>query len=114
VKAYRAADLPARLHVDTTNSRVPPVWLVPNEGWEVMRRSVFNFLRARFEKGQHGYDPALPAMHGIFIAHGPSFRTGVVLEPFENIHIYNLLCAAAGLTAAPNDGDNRLLQTVLR
>lgn len=114
VKAYRAADLPARLHIDAVHPRVPPVWLVPNEGWEVMRRSVFNFLRARFEKGQHGYDPGLPSMHGIFIAHGPSFRPGVVLEPFENVHIYNLLCAVAGLTPAPNDGDNRLLQSALR
>lgn len=114
VKVYRAADLPARFHVDPTNPRVPPVWLVPAEGWEVMRRSIFNFLRAKFERGQHGYDPAFPSMHGIFIAHGPAFKSGVVLEPFENIHIYNLLCAAAGLTAAPNDGDNRLLPLALR
>lgn len=114
VKVYRAADLPARFHVDSTNPRVPPVWLVPAEGWEVMRRGIFNFLRARFERGQHGYDPALRSMHGIFIAHGPAFKAGVVLEPFENIHIYNLLCAAVGLTAEPNDGDNRLLPLTLR
>jgi hypothetical protein len=32
----------------------------------------------------------------------------------ENVHIYNLLCAALGLTPAPNDGDDRLVRTMLR
>jgi hypothetical protein len=113
-KAYRVEDLPARCHVDAANPRVPPVWIVPAEGWQVMRRSLFNFLRAKFERGQHGYDPAFAAMRGIFIAQGPAFKSGVELEPFENVHIYNLLCAALGLTPAPNDGDDRLVKSVLR
>jgi predicted AlkP superfamily pyrophosphatase or phosphodiesterase len=113
-KAYRAEDLPAHFHVDASNPRVPPVWIVPAEGWQVMRRSLYNALLAMFLKGQHGYDPALPAMRGIFIAHGPAFKTGVVLEPVENIHLYNLLCAALKLTPAPNDGDDRLVKTALR
>ena len=53
-------------------------------------------------------------MHGIFIAHGPSFRRGVTLPPAENIQIYNLLCAALGLKPAPNDGDDRLVKSVLK
>jgi predicted AlkP superfamily pyrophosphatase or phosphodiesterase len=113
-KAYRAADLPTHLHVDATNPRVPPVWIVPDEGWEVQRRSLFNSVRDHFRKGQHGYDPAFTSMHGIFIACGPAFRIGVVLPEFENVHIYNLLCAVAGLKPAPNDGDDRLVKTALR
>ena len=113
-RAYRAEELPARFHVDTTNPRVPPVWIVPAEGWQIMRRSLLNFLRAKFDRGQHGYDPAFAAMRGIFIAQGPAFKSGVVLEPFENVHIYNLLCAALGLTPAANDGDDRLVKSVLR
>ena len=79
-----------------------------------MRRGVLNLLRARFERGQHGYDPEVAAMHGIFIAQGPAFRSGVELEAFENVHIYNLLCATLGLTPAPNDGDDRLVKAALR
>ena len=112
--AYRAADLPARLHVDPKNPRVPPVWIIPAEGWQLMPRSLFNSVRAKFLKGQHGYDPAFASMRGIFIAQGPAFKRGVELEPFENVHIYNLLCAALGLKPAPNDGDDRLVKSALR
>ena len=113
--ASRAADLPARFHVDPHHPRVPPVWVAPAEGWQVMTRAKFAPQRATFSKGQHGYDPALPSMHGILIAWGPSFRRGGAVVPeVENIHIYNLLCAAAGLTPAPNDGDARLVRAMLR
>ncbi|MCX6952622.1 MAG: ectonucleotide pyrophosphatase/phosphodiesterase, partial [Verrucomicrobia bacterium] len=113
-KAYRAADLPARFHVDPANPRVPPVWIVPAEGWNVVRRSLFVRARPKFNKGQHGYDNAFESMRGIFIAHGPSFKSGAVLAPVENVHVYNLLCAALGLASAPNDGDDRLVKSVLR
>jgi predicted AlkP superfamily pyrophosphatase or phosphodiesterase len=113
-KAYRVEDLPTRLHVDASNPRIPPVWILPIEGWQVMRRTLFNRLVAKFDRGQHGYDPALADMHGIFIASGPSFKSGVEVEPVENVHLYNLLCAALGLKPAPNDGDDRLIKSVLR
>jgi predicted AlkP superfamily pyrophosphatase or phosphodiesterase len=113
-KAYRAADLPARFKIDPTNPRVPPVWILPIEGWQVMRRGLFNLLLAKFDRGQHGYDPALASMRGIFIAHGPAFKAGIELEPFENVNIYNLLCATLGLKPAPNDGDDRLVRAALR
>jgi predicted AlkP superfamily pyrophosphatase or phosphodiesterase len=113
-KAYRAEDLPARFHV-SANPRNPPVWIVPEEGWEIYFRSHFNVYRATFNKGDHGYDPAFDSMHGILIAHGPSFKTGgVIIDPVENIHIYNLMCAALGLKPAPNDGDDRLVRAMLR
>ena len=113
-KAYRAEDLPDRFHVDPANPRVPPVWIVPAEGWQVMRKSLLNFLHSKFDRGQHGYDPAFASMRGIFIASGPAFKTGIVLDPVENIHIYNLLCAALDLKPAPNDGDDRLVKAVLK
>lgn len=113
-KAYRAADLPTRLHIDAANPRTPPVWILPIEGWQVLRRSLYATVKNNFLKGQHGYDPALPAMQGILIAHGPSFRPGVLVDPVENVHIYNLLCAAAALTPSRNDGDDRLVRAMLR
>ncbi len=114
-KAYRAAELPARFHIDPSNPRVPPVWILPDEGWEVLRRSEFAATKDRFIKGQHGYDPALPDMRGILIAAGPSFKaTGEVIDEVENVHIYNLLCAALHLRPAPNDGDDRLVRAMLK
>jgi predicted AlkP superfamily pyrophosphatase or phosphodiesterase len=96
------------------NPRLPPVWVLADEGWLVQRRSQFDFYRNRPQKGEHGYDPALMTMQGILIVHGPAFRAGgVIIDSTENIHIYNLLCAAAGLMPARNDGDDRLVRALL-
>lgn len=112
-KVYRESELPARWHL-RGNPRIPPVWIVSEPGWRIQRKSTFLSTKDYLLKGDHGYDPAAQEMQGIFIASGPSFKSGVVLDPVENIHIYNLLCAATGLTPAPNDGDNRLVRSVLK
>ena len=112
-KAYLSQDLPARFHLGG-NARIPPVWIVPDEGWEIETRAHFKAARPRYSKGDHGFDPQLDSMHGILIAHGPSFMSGVTFDAVENVHIYNLLCAALRLTPAPNDGDNRLVRAFLK
>ena len=53
-------------------------------------------------------------MGALFIASGPVFKRGVKIDDVVNIQIYNLLCAALGLTPAPNDGDQRLVRAALR
>ncbi|HWA10390.1 MAG TPA: alkaline phosphatase family protein [Opitutaceae bacterium] len=113
-RAYRVEDLPARFHI-TTNPRNPPVWIVPEEGWEIYFRTKYDTYKNTFNKGDHGYDPAFTSMRGILIASGPSFKAGgTVIDEVENIHVYNLLCAALGLKPAPNDGDDRLVRAMLR
>lgn len=111
--ALRNEDLPKHFAM-TNNPRLPPVWILADEGWRVERRTQFDSTRDRYVKGEHGYDPKLATMQGVLIVHGSAFRTdGARIEPAENIHIYNLLCAAAGLRPAPNDGDERLLRAFL-
>jgi predicted AlkP superfamily pyrophosphatase or phosphodiesterase len=113
VKAYLRQDLPPHLAI-TENSRQPPVWILADEGWHVQSRTLLNTLRNRTMKGEHGYDPALPSMRGILVVHGPAFKTGgIIIDAVENIHIYNLLCVAAGLQPAPNDGDDRLVRAFI-
>lgn len=112
-KVYLSQDLPERFHL-TGNSRIPPVWIVPDEGWEIEMRNHFKNVRPHYVKGDHGYDPALASMRGILIASGPSFKNGVAIDPVENVNVYNLLCAALQLTPAPNDGDDRLVRAFLR
>jgi predicted AlkP superfamily pyrophosphatase or phosphodiesterase len=113
-KAWRVEDLPARFHVGG-NPRNPPVWIVPEEGWEIYTQARLDSYQGRFSKADHGYDPAFASMRGILIAQGPSFQSGGrVIDAVENIHVYNLLCAALHLTPAPNDGDDRLVRQMLR
>ena len=104
---YNAATMPARLHY-TGNPRIAPVIGVPDAGWMVTTRAA---RQRRHDDGRspqaatHGFDPADRVMHAIFVAAGPMLKRGVVVEPFDNVHVYNLLCAILGLTPAPNDGD---------
>ncbi|MBL9213695.1 MAG: alkaline phosphatase family protein [Opitutaceae bacterium] len=118
VRAYLAEDLPARFRF-RDNARIAPVWVLPEEGWHIGTRANFERLKSRYKErgylaGDHGYDPALPSMHGILIAHGPAFRRGVEAPAAENIHVYPLLCAVLGLQPAPVDGDDRLVRALLR
>jgi hypothetical protein len=53
-------------------------------------------------------------MGATFIAAGPDLEQGLVLPPFENIHIYELLCALLGLEPTPNDGDLEVVKEMLR
>jgi hypothetical protein len=41
----------------------------------------------------------------VFIASGPAFRQGAVIEPIDNVDVYPLLMRLLGLPAADNDGD---------
>ncbi len=103
---YRKENMPPRYHF-TENKRIPPVILVADDGWYLSTKNSMS------NKATHGFDPELDSMGATFIASGPAFRHGVTLKPFENVHIYNLLCATLGLKPAPNDGDDRLVKEVL-
>jgi predicted AlkP superfamily pyrophosphatase or phosphodiesterase len=64
--------------------------------------------------GTHGYDVRSRSMHGLFIASGPRFRSGLVVKPIEGIHVYELMCAVLGLVPAKNDGDPAATRDMLR
>ena len=66
------------------------------------------------EGGDHGYDPALKSMGATFIARGPAFKSGLVVEPFLNIHLYELMAAILNLPPAPNDGSLDSVRVILQ
>ena len=49
----------------------------------------------------------------MFIACGPAFRRGLVVEPFLNLHVYELVTKILGITPAPNDGDLKIVLPLL-
>jgi predicted AlkP superfamily pyrophosphatase or phosphodiesterase/predicted Na+-dependent transporter len=109
---YRRKDIPKRYHLQN-NSRTPPILGVPDVGWEVATREVYAAEERALLKGDHGQDPSDPRMHGIFIAHGPAFRSGLVIDRFECVEIYNVLAAVLDLEPAPNDGTAGRLDHIL-
>ncbi len=113
VQVYLREEVPARLHY-RDNPRIPPVVLIADEHWNIESKAGWPKRAPTYLLGSHGWDPATPDMGALFLASGPAFRHGVVLDAFDNTEVYNLLCATLGLTPAPNDGDESLAHAVLR
>ncbi|MEO5826144.1 MAG: ectonucleotide pyrophosphatase/phosphodiesterase [Gemmatimonadales bacterium] len=111
LKVYRRDEVPERFHF-RDNARITPLVLVAEEGWSITSRSRVASWRA--QGGGHGWDNALPSMRAIFVSAGPAFRTGVVVDPFQNIHVYSLMTHILGLKPAPNDGSLDSVRTMLR
>jgi predicted AlkP superfamily pyrophosphatase or phosphodiesterase len=103
---YRREEIPARYHY-RDNPRIAPIVAVVDEGWILTshRAEAKRKPDAKKRNGSHGYDPALASMHGLFAATGPAIREGVVVKPFQNIHVYDFMCRVLNLKPAPNDGD---------
>ena len=111
LQVYRKGEVPARFHY-TDNPRIAPLVLIADGGWSITRRDKVDAWSAT--SASHGWDNATPAMRALFVAAGPAFRRGVVVPAFQNIHVYDLMCAILGLTPAPNDGSLDSTRAMLR
>ncbi|MFQ5709864.1 MAG: alkaline phosphatase family protein, partial [bacterium] len=103
LKVYRKAEVPERLHY-RHHRRIPAIIGIADEGWSVTTHAKFEARPYYFTGGNHGFDNQLASMGGIFVARGPAFKSGLVVEPFENIQIYNLMATILHLKPAPNEG----------
>jgi predicted AlkP superfamily pyrophosphatase or phosphodiesterase len=104
LRVYRREQTPEHWRY-RDNPRIPAIVGVADDGWVVLRQRAGQPRPVVRSGGAHGYDPRALSMHGLFVAAGPSFRRGVTVPPFENIHIYNALAAALDVRPAKNDGD---------
>jgi predicted AlkP superfamily pyrophosphatase or phosphodiesterase len=104
LKVYRRAEVPESYHYQA-HPRIQPVIGIADEGWMVTTHGyVASRGLQRLPRGHHGYPPEVPSMRALFLARGPAFRNGVVVEPFQNIHIYALLTHVLELRPAAHDG----------
>ncbi|MEO5936019.1 MAG: ectonucleotide pyrophosphatase/phosphodiesterase [Terriglobales bacterium] len=111
-KVYRKQDIPKRLHYGK-GPRIMPIIALAEPGWGFYATRKRMLERRREERGAHGYDPAVRDMHAVFIAHGPDFKPGAKLMPFENVHVYPAMAKILGLKPAANDGDVKVLEKVM-
>ena len=115
-RVYRKAEMPARFHY-SQSPRIAPLLVLPAEGWVLTNTADFAEMQTKGEsrraRGGHGYDNRLTSMRAIFIGHGQAFRKGRVVEPFENIQVYNIMTRILSLKPAANDGDYRAARAVL-
>lgn len=110
LQVFRKAEVPARFRFNS-NPRITPLVLIADEGWSIISRARAGSWRGG---GGHGWDHEAPSMRALFIAAGPAFREGAVVEPFQNVHVYELMARILGLTPAPNDGNLDSVRVMLR
>ncbi len=113
-ECWRRQDLPPRWRYGS-HPRVPAIVCQMDEGWNASPRAHLQRIPLeRRKRGAHGYDPALPSMRAMFVARGPSFRSGVTVPAIDNVDVYPLLARLLGVEPAPNDGDPRALLPALK
>jgi predicted AlkP superfamily pyrophosphatase or phosphodiesterase len=108
---WRRAELPAQWRYGT-HARIAPIVCQVDTGWRVQART--HATHPQPVKGEHGFAPEDPSMRAVFVAAGPSFRSGVVLPAFDNVDIYPLLARLLRVRPAPNDGSAASTEAALR
>ena len=108
----RKEELPAHLHF-SESPRIAPLVCVADPGWTTTSRSWYESYGLGYA-ATHGWDPEAPDMQGLFVARGPHLVEGEVVQPFENVEIYGLMCEILGLEPASNDGDLTRVAGLLR
>ena len=113
---YRSNEIPPEYGL-AGHPRLPAIVGIAKDGWNIAsKRDVGRWEEPNRHSpgGTHGYDARAPSMQGLFIASGPRIRSGVRVKAFENIHIYDFMCAVLGLQPAKNDGDPAVTRDMLR
>jgi predicted AlkP superfamily pyrophosphatase or phosphodiesterase len=106
------AKIPARLHYGR-NPRAPQVVCMARVGWYVTNaESAAKRKPETRVTGSHGYDNAAPEMRALFMAWGPSIRSGAKVGEMDNVDVYPLLATLIGVKPLKNDG--KLPKGVLR
>ncbi|CAD5250642.1 MULTISPECIES: ectonucleotide pyrophosphatase/phosphodiesterase [unclassified Imperialibacter] len=110
-KTYRRKDTPNQWHYDQ-HPRIGDLLLVMEPGY-YFRNGSPDTTKTMMDSpwGVHGFDPYVtPEMGAIFYAKGPNIQKGLLVPPFENVHVYPLVAKILGLTTPSNiDGDPDVL-----
>lgn len=115
---YRRAQVPAYLHFDSNPREGDPV-VVPTGPYYISVAADPSGAEHP-PVGMHGYDAThMPEMRALFVAFGPDIRSGVMLEPFENVDVYPLIAKILGLDIThlqngPIDGKLGVLEGILK
>jgi predicted AlkP superfamily pyrophosphatase or phosphodiesterase len=115
-KVYKTKDAPYFEYVPQ-NKNWGAIQIIPDPGYYFKDLRGININKRSDRKvfGEHGFDPGIKDMHGIFYGKGPAFKKGYTIPSVKNIHIYPLMCRILDLKI-PNDIDGRLdpIKSVLK
>jgi hypothetical protein len=112
LQVYLRSNLP-EVYGLRNHPRMPSIIGIADEGWHPTTRAQQR-RDPGFAFGNHGYDPVHRSMHGLFIAAGPAFKSGVKVPAFANLHIYDLICRLLDITPAENEGDPQVTASFIQ
>ncbi len=112
----KKTEFPSRWHYQ--HDRVGDLIMQVRPGFYIREGSRERFLKSAkigSKAGGHGYDPdATTDVNGIFYAQGPNIKSGIIIPPFQNIHIYPLIAKILGLPIPKIDGTPDVLDKIYR
>jgi predicted AlkP superfamily pyrophosphatase or phosphodiesterase len=110
-RVFLKDEMPERFRF-SNHYRIPEIIMIADMSYTITNRPFYE--QRGIIAATHGYDNMEPEMRTFFSAGGPDFKQGVVVNPFESVHIYELMAYLLRLEAAPNDGDPEELLHLLR
>jgi predicted AlkP superfamily pyrophosphatase or phosphodiesterase len=111
---YKLDETPAHWHYkksDDWYNRLGDLILVPNS-----IHQVFNLGTRKPTPGKHGFDNKEVSMRASFMAWGPAFKKGLLIDGFENVHVYPLVAKILDLKVDEQkiDGKLKVLEPILK
>tara|TARA_Y100000588_G_C14254860_1_gene924968 strand:+ start:316 stop:1542 length:1227 start_codon:yes stop_codon:yes gene_type:complete len=117
ISVFLKNEIPDRFHFKN-HYRIKDALVLADEGWYISNQAISSsdtvgaYVPAG---GTHGYDNNLMSMHTLFAAAGPNFQKGIIIEPFENIHIYPMIAHILNIEPNPEiDGKIDNIRTLLK
>lgn len=111
---YKLDETPDYWHykkLDDWHNRLGDLILVPKS-----IHQVFNLGTRKPTPGKHGFDNKEVDMRASFMAWGPAFKKGLLIDGFENVHVYPLVAHILGLKVDEQkiDGKFEVLSSTLK
>ena len=112
MSVYKKKNIPDEYHWKH-NRRIPPIYIDPEVGW-VVRKTKAGSRQGSWTVGDHGWPAVKSKSYSVFFAHGPAFKKGLKVPPFNTVDLYPLMCKLLGIQALPNNGSLENVQMMLK
>ncbi len=109
-RAFLREDVPPSLHY-RNDPRIGDVVILMDQPHLIIWRA----YESAITRGEHGWNPSDPRMHGIFLMRGPHTKRGARIPAFQNVDIYPFLAELLNLKISQDiDGQpGRLKQLIM-
>ncbi|XP_006821657.1 ectonucleotide pyrophosphatase/phosphodiesterase family member 3-like [Saccoglossus kowalevskii] len=113
ITSYVKWDLPKNWHY-ANNVRIEPSIVVADVGWTISGRNDSSYKEEYCSGGTHGFNNKGIQMESLFLAHGPSFKQNMAIDPFLAIELYPLMTEILGIPESRNNATTGSLSHILR